>query len=147
MFPKIVGFPPNHPLKNMVFHSKSSILGCFPIFGNTQMDSCKPDTINTTQPIWKLYYAPVESELSHNTLKNDRWKTIFFSFGKANLSGGQLLHFGGVWSQNDAANNLATTLSLETHISDNDVCVVYLHRAQVELAGASANPSLKFRHN
>ena len=35
VFPKIVGkLPPNHPLKNRVFHYKPSILGTT-IFGNT----------------------------------------------------------------------------------------------------------------
>ena len=39
MFPKIMGKnPPNHPLKNRVLTWFSpSILGCFPIFGNTQV--------------------------------------------------------------------------------------------------------------
>jgi len=35
VFPKI-GVPPNHAF-NSVFHYKASILGCFPIFGNTQI--------------------------------------------------------------------------------------------------------------
>ena len=41
VFPKIV-VPPNHPLKNRVFHYKPSILGGFtPIFGNTHMSKYK----------------------------------------------------------------------------------------------------------
>ena len=36
MFPKI-GVPPNHPLKNMVFHFKPSILRVFPLFLETSI--------------------------------------------------------------------------------------------------------------
>ena len=41
MFPKIVGFPPKSSISNWVFHYKPSILGCFPIFGNTQISGWK----------------------------------------------------------------------------------------------------------
>ena len=35
-------YPPNHPLKNRVFHYKPSILGGFPpIFGNTHIGNGK----------------------------------------------------------------------------------------------------------
>ena len=42
MFPKIVGFPPKSSISiNRVFHCNPSILGCFPIFGNTHVISGK----------------------------------------------------------------------------------------------------------
>ena len=37
MFPKIVGFPPNHPLKNRVFHYLNHLFLGTPIFGNTHI--------------------------------------------------------------------------------------------------------------
>jgi len=40
VFPKIVGFTPKSSISIKVFHYKPSILGCFPISGNTQM-SCQ----------------------------------------------------------------------------------------------------------
>ena len=62
MFPKIVGkLPPNHPLKNRVFHYFHHPFWGIPIFGNTLVVSniCyfHPETWGKWFPLWRAYFS------------------------------------------------------------------------------------------